>query len=171
MSDHQIRDLVHTIKSKDLTPAQIESAFGEIFLSKDTISNQLESQEIVSQFQTVKVPTFGAAIPNTTVIQTRTADSGIIPIVQNIPANKTYAMLAADAVNAGSGSVVVNLGYFDNAEFVKISEATPAASGGIGGFNLRNAFTFDSDCFPALLVTSGTASDVVVHLAYCEIVQ
>lgn len=169
--DNQIRDLVHTIKSTDLTPTQIANGFGEIFLSKDTISNQLEVQEIVEMMRSVKVPMFGQSIPNTTRIQTRAGDSGVIPIIQFPEDNKTYAMLAADAVNAGSGAVNVSLGYFDGANFVKISEATPSSSGGIGGFNLRNAFTFDSTVYPAFLVTSGTASDVVINLVYCEVVQ
>ena len=52
----QIRDLVHTIKSSDLTASQIKAGFGEIFLSKDTIDNQLEVQEIVEMSRSVKTP-------------------------------------------------------------------------------------------------------------------
>ena len=171
MSNHQIRDLVHTIKSADLTPAQIESAFGEIYLSKDTITNQMESQEIVQQFQSVKCPTYGAHIPNTGKIVQVQGDSGIVKIFTPED-NKSYVLLAASATNVGSGSVNVRLGLAnDSGEFVLISAATPTASGGVGGFDTRNVFTFDSSLYPAIEVNTGTAADVEVVMAYAELVQ
>jgi len=169
MVDQQIRDLVHTIKSTDLTPAQISAAFGEIYLSRDTINNQLESQEIVTQFQIVKAPTFGASIPNTTAIAQVTADSGLIPIL--VPtANKTYVLLGVDAINAGSGSVGVSFGYSNGGDFVTLNQITLSATE-TGTFNTRNAYTFDSSCYPTILVTAGTASDLTVQMVYAELVQ
>ena len=166
----QIRDLVHTIKSKDLTGSQIESAFGEIFLSRDTIPNQLEAQEIVAQVQIVKSPYYGVAIPNTTQIISLTGDSGVVPFFT--PAsNKTYSLIAADLVNGSGAGMTGVLGLYDGTNFVKISEATPSSGGGQGGFNLRNAFTFDSSVYPALLITSGTAAQAVAQIAICELVQ
>lgn len=169
MSSHQIRDLVHTIKSKDLTPAQIEQAFGEIFLSKDTIENQIESQEIVSQFQIVKAPTFGCSIPNTSKIAAKAGEGGLVAIITP-EANKTYQLIAVDAVNAGAGNITVALGYSNGGDFVRINTIT-IASGAFGSFTTRNAYTFDSSVFPAFLVTSGTAGDLVVNMAYSELVQ
>ena len=166
----QIRDLVHTIKSKDLTPAQIEAAFGEIFLSSDTIPNQLESQEIVTQVQTVKSPFFGAAIPNTGVIYQRAGDTGIIPFFT--PAsNKTYALLAGDLTNGSSGTMKGVLGLYDGTNFVYLSQIEPAGGGETKAFALENAFTFDSSVYPAFLILSGTASDAVGQIAVCELVQ
>ena len=169
MADRQIRDLVHTIQSKDLTPAQIEAAFGSIYLSRDTINNQLETQEIVEQFQKVKLPTYGQAIPNTTAIAQVTADSGLIPIL--VPtANKTYGLLGVDAINTGAGSVGVSFGYTNGGDFVTLNKIT-LASTETGTFTTRNAYTFDSSCYPAILVTSGTASDLTVQMVYSELVQ
>lgn len=165
----QIRDLVHTIKSKDLTPGQIESAFGEIFLSKDTITNQMESQEIVTQFQVVKCPTFGTPIPNTSVIVQKTGDSGIITIY-NPEVNKTYQLIGADVTNAGGSSMTISIGLTDGATFMSLNQVT-LAGGAIGNFNLRNAYTFDSSVYPACLVTLGTAGDAVIQMAYSEMVQ
>lgn len=166
----QIRDLVHTVKSKDLTPAQIEAGFGEIYLSRDTIQNQLEAQEIVSQVQTVKAPYYGVAIPNTSQIISLTGDSGIVPFF--VPAsNKTYSLIAADLINGSGGGMTGVLGLYDGTNFCKISEATPSSGGGVGAFNLRNAFTFDSSVYPALLITNGTASSAVAQIAICELVQ
>ena len=169
MASHQIRDLVHTIKSSDLTPAQIESAFGEIYLSKDTIQNQMESQEIVQQFQIVKAPTFGCSIPNTTQIVNKQGDGGIVAIYTPTT-NKTYQLIAADAENAGTGSVTVIIGYTDGGTFIRINEITIGA-GEVGSFTLRNAYTFDSNVYPAMLIPSGTAADVTVNMAYSELVQ
>lgn len=169
MADHQIRDLVHTVKSSDLTPAQIESAFGEIYLSKDTIPNQMESQEIVQQFQSVKAPTFGCSIPNTTQIVNKPGENGVVAIYTPT-ANKTYQLIAADAENAGTGSVTVIIGYTDGGTFVRINEITVGA-GDTGIYNLRNAYTFDSNVYPALLVTSGTAADITVNMVFSELIQ
>lgn len=166
----QIRDLVHTIKSKDLTPAQIEAAFGEIYLSSDTIPNQLESQEIVTQVQIVKAPFYGVPIPNTTSIATKDGDSGVVAIITP-ESNKTYQLLGADATNGGTSSgISVSFGMYDGSNFTRLNDITVAA-GAVGIFNTRNAFTFDSSCYPAILVTSGTASDLVVSMIYAEIVQ
>ena len=166
----QIRDLVHTIKSKDLTPAQIEQAFGEIFLSSDTIPNQLEAQEIVSQVQTVKSPFFGAAIPNTAVIHQRAGDTGIVPFFTP-DANKTYGLLGADLTNGSGGTMKGVLGMYDGTNFVYLSEISPAGGGETKAFELQNAFTFDSSVYPAFLILSGTASDAVGQIAVCELVQ
>ena len=169
MASHQIRDLVHTIKSSDLTPAQIEAAFGEIYLSKDTIQNQMESQEIVQQFQTVKCPTYSASIPNTSVIANKPGDSGIIPVF--LPtANKTYQLICADVENAGGSSATIVIGYTDGGSFVQLNSVS-IAGGATGIFTLRNAYTFDSSVYPAFLVTSGTAADVTVNMVYSELVQ
>jgi len=169
MSNQQIRDLVHTIKSKDLTPSQIDQAFGEIYLSKDTIDNQLETQEIVEQFQKVKLPTYGQAIPNTTAIAQVAGDSGLIALL--VPAvNKTYGLLGVDATNNGSGNISVSFGYTNGGDFVTLNKITLATTE-VGTFTTRNAYTFDSSCFPAILVTSGTASDLTVQMLYCELVQ
>ena len=165
----QIRDLVHTIKSKDLTPGQIESGFGEIFLSKDTITNQMESQEIVAQMQVVKVPTFGSSIPNTTRIVTKVGDSGIVPLF--VPeANKTYQLIGSDVANTGSGSMNVVLGLYNGTNFMQLNQITVASSA-TGIFNTRNAYTFDSGVYPAVLITIGTASDALFQLTYSELVQ
>ena len=169
MSDHQIRDLVHTIKSSDLTPAQIQSAFGEIFLSKDTITNQLEAQEIVEQFQKVKLPTYGCSIPNTSKIVHKVGDSGILPLFTP-EANKTYQLICADVENAGGGSATIVFGYTDGGSFIQINTVS-LAGGATGSFNLRNAYTFDSSVFPAVLITNGTAADCTINLAYSELVQ
>jgi len=169
MSNHQIRDLVHTIKSADLTPLQISQAFGEIYLSSDTLDNQLETQEIVEQFRSVKVPTLGTSIPNTTTIATCIGDAGIIPFFTP-GTNKTYQLIASDVANSGSGSVTVVFGYTNGGDFVRINSIS-VASGGFGTFTTRNAYTFDSDVYPAILVTSGTAGDVLANLVYSELVQ
>jgi len=166
----QIRDLVHTIKSTDLTGAQINQGFGEIYLSKDTIPNQLESQEIVEQTRSVKSPFYGSQIPNTATIVTKVPDGGLEPVFTPT-VNKTYQIMAADVINAGVGSVSIDFGLMDNnLNFIKLANVNPSA-GGQNAIELRNLFFFDSSVFPGFLVVSGTPGDAVVQLAFAEVVQ
>lgn len=169
MAGQQIRDLVHTVKSTDLTGSQISQAFGEIYLSNDSISNQLESQEIVAQFQVVKVPTLGCSIPNSSKIVSAVGEGGIVPLFTPA-ANKTYQLIAADCVNGGAGNITVSFGYTNGGDFVTINSIT-VGSGSVGSFTTRNAYTFDSSVYPAVLITAGTAADLIVNMVYSELVQ
>lgn len=166
----QIRDLVHTIKSKDLTPAQIDQGFGEIFLSKDTMMNQLEVQEIVEMSRSVKTPYYSAQIPNTATIVTKVPDGGLEPVF--VPTtNKTYQIMAADVINAGTGAVSIDFGLIDaNLNFIKLANVNPSA-GGQNAIELRNLVCFDSNVYPGFVTVSGTPGDAVVQMAYAEIVQ
>ena len=62
----EVRNQIHLIKIEDLTPAQIESAAGGVYLSKNELNNQNDTQNIVDSFRSVKVPTLGTLIPQTT---------------------------------------------------------------------------------------------------------
>ena len=168
--DKQIRDLFHLTKSEDLTGQQIKQGFGQIFLSKDTIDNQMVTQEIVNQVASVKAPFYGSQIPNSAVIVAKTADGGLEPVFTPSP-NKTYRIMAADVLNIGSSSVSVDFGLLDsNLNFVKLANVSPNA-GGQNAIELRGLQFFDSDVFPGFIVISGTPSDCVVQVAYAEVVQ
>lgn len=170
MSDNQIRDLFHLVKSEDLTGQQIKQGFGEIFLSKDTIDNQMISQEIVNQVSSVKTPFYGSPIPGSFVFATAPGDNGIIPFFTPT-ANKTYQLIAADVLNLGAGAMTVNFGFTNGAgDFLKVSGATPTP-GGQGGFSVRNAFYFDASTFPCFVVETGTANDAIGQIIYAEVVQ
>jgi hypothetical protein len=165
----QIRDLVHTIKSSDLTSAQIESAFGEIFLSKDTIENQLESQEIVDQFRIVKVPTYGQPIPNSSVIVVKAGESGLVKLFTATD-NKTYKILAFSITNAGNAATC-QIGLQDSSsDFATVFSGTAIATG-VTAITDMIGITFDNTVFPAFLITSGDVNDFTFEMAYCEIVQ
>ncbi len=165
----QIRDLVHLVKSEDLTPAQIKQAFGEIYLSKDTIQNQLESQEIVEQARTVKAPFYGQHIPNTAQIVELIGDSGIQAFFTP-EANKTYEFIAADALNSGGSNVDVAFGLTDGVLFVQLDNQVVLGAGQ-NPFAAQALRYFDSNVYPAMLVLSGTGSDVIGQLAYAEVIQ
>jgi hypothetical protein len=170
---NQIRDLVHTIKSADLTPNQIENAFGEIFLSRDTIENQLESQEIVSMFQAVKVPTYGHHIPNTATIVVKGGESGLTKLF-TAENNKTYKILALSVANAGDAQTF-QFGLQNDSGDYAVIEATMANAStdndGITVIDRAEGITFDNSVFPAFLITSGDVNDLAFSMAYCEIVQ
>jgi hypothetical protein len=166
---NQIRDLVHTIKSADLTPNQIENAFGEIFLSRDTIENQLESQEIVSMFQAVKVPTYGHHIPNTATIAVKGGESGLTKVF-TAEDNKTYKILALSVTNAGDAQTF-QFGLQDSSSnFAVVFNGTAAATTDTVIDDMIG-ITFDNSVFPAFLITSGDVNDLAFSMAYCEIVQ
>ena len=170
MEHNQIRNLLHLIQLTDLTPAQIEAAMGGIFLSENSIVDQNETVSIVKAVQAVKTPTLGALIPNTCVIVTRTADSGILPLFTPV-ANKSYVLYAADVHNTGVNPGVISIGYTDptSALFVTLVSVT-AQPTGITAFPLTPVF-FDSGVPIAMSFISGTAADHAVSIVYGEVVQ
>ena len=167
---NQIRDLVHTVKSTDLTPTQIGSAFGEIFLSKDTLENQLETQEIVDQFRSVKLPTYGQHIPCKTIVTDVPGAAGLVKLM-SAETNTVYKILALSADNAGnvtglrvgltdSGATTLSCVFVGD---VAATTVTPIPD--------MIGITFDIDSVPAILVTSGSPDDITINFAYCEVVQ
>lgn len=165
----QIRDLVHLVKSEDLTPAQIKQAFGEIYLSKDTIQNQLESQEIVEQARTVKAPFYGQHIPNTAQIVDVTGDAGIQPFFTPT-SNKTYEFMGADVIHTGTSNLDVAFGLTDGVLFIQLDNQVPVA-GAQNPFDPGALRFFDSNVYPAILVLGGTGADAQCQLAYAEVIQ
>jgi len=165
----QIRDLVHTIKSADLTPAQIEAAFGEIYLSKDTIENQLESQEIVDQFRIVKVPTYGHHIPGTAVTVVKGGESGLTKLFTATD-NKTYKILALSVDNVGSAQAF-QIGLQDSSANFAVCFAGDASASTVTPITDMIGITFDNSVFPAFLITAGDVNNLAFTMAYCEIVQ
>lgn len=165
----EIRDLVHTIKSTDLTPAQIEAGFGPIFLSRDTISNQLEVQEIVDQFRSVKLPTYGTHIPDTGVVVV-TPGSASLQKMFTTEANKTYKILAFSVTNQGNVAQV-QIGLQDSSSnFACLFRGDVIATGTTAITDVHGV-TFDSSVFPAFLIETGDVADFSFEMAYCEIVQ
>lgn len=165
----QIRDLVHTIKSIDLTPAQIEAGFGEIYLSQDTIENQLESQEIVDMFRIVKVPTYGHHIPNTGLIVVKGGESGLTKLF-TADDNKTYKILACSVTNAGDAQTFQIGLQNSSSDFSVVFSGTATATTDTP-IDAMKGITFDNSVFPAFIITSGDVNELSFSMAYCEIVQ
>jgi hypothetical protein len=170
MELNEIRHLLHLIKIEDLTPAQITSAMGGIYLSTNALSEQEESVTIVKTFQAVKVPTLGAMIPGSTAAVSKPGETGTVKIFTPT-ANKTYKLLAVDCT-AGPGTVEVDFGLVDTlGQFVKLASSGSLTSGSSISFDYRNDIQFDSGMIPAFIVTTGTAANAIVGLAYGELVQ
>lgn len=165
----QIRDLVHTIKSKDLTPAQIEQGFGKIYLSKDTMMNQLEVNEIIDMFRSVKLPTYGSHIPDTAQVVVTAGASGLTKMFTT-ESNKTYKILSWSCTNAGNtGNVQIGLqDSSSNFSALFVGQVTATA---VTAFSNLHGVTFDSSVFPAFVIESGDVNDYQFEMAYCEIVQ
>ena len=165
----QIRDLVHTIQSSDLTSQQIRAAFGEIFLSRDTLENQLEAQEIVEMMRIVKSPTYSQHIPNSAVIQETPGSVGLTKMFTPED-NKTYRLLGACVTNAGNVSNVEFGLQDDSSNFVALFKGDAAATATTALTTVRDV-TFDSNVFPAFLINTGDENDLSFIIAYCELVQ
>ena len=165
----EIREPLITTTITDLTAQTLASSVGRVFLSKPMMANQEDAVKIRDAWQSVHLPTAGCSIPNTTRIVTKAGDGGpqtiLVPTV-----NKTYAILAVDLVNNGANPMTVSLGYYDGTTFVTLNVITVAGTA-TGSFTTRNAYTFDSSVYPAFIVTSGTAGDAAVSMAYSELVQ
>ena len=167
---NQIRDLVHTIKSSDLTAGQIRSGFGEIFLSRDTLENQLETQEIVEMTRSVKSPYYGKHIPNSALLEEMPGSAGLVKMT-TVAANRTFKVLACSVENAGNVANV-RVGLTDaGATFLACVFAGDVAATDVTPIPELVGVTFDQDSIPAFIATSGTPDDLTFTLAYCEIIQ
>jgi len=167
---NQIRDLFHTVKTGDLTGSQIQSGFGEIYLSKDTIENQLVSQEIVAQVQSAKAPFYGTPIPGSFEIVSTTGEPGRF-LITNAQSNKTYQILAVSVDNIGLGALDVSLWYSDGSTFVKLAEETSIASNASKRFNLVNGYFIDSNVQLYAEVTTGTEVDALLNVVEAQVIQ
>lgn len=168
---NQIRDLFHTIKTSDLTGSQIQSGFGEIYLSKDTIENQLVSQEIISQVQSTKAPFYGLPIPGSFQIETTAGEPGYFQITANTAPNKTYRIEGVSVTNAGLSPITASLELGDGANFCFIDTSGSLASGATFSFTLNQTQHFDNSINLYGLVSSGTEVDAVFNVVYVEIIQ
>jgi len=171
MVENQIRDLVHTVKSSDLTATQIKNGFGEIFLSRDTLENQLETQEIVEMTRSVKAPYYGQAIPGATQVIETAGAAGLVKMF-TAEENTGYQVQAFSIDNGGSGAIRVRVGVTDVGGTVlavvyegEVPAATLVAVPDMIGIR------FDVNSIPAFLVTSGTPQDSNFQLCYSETVQ
>jgi len=170
MELNEIRHLLHLLQLEDLTPAQILSSMGGIYLSANAISDQEEAVTIVKAFQAVKTPTLGALIPNTCTIEVKPGEAGVVGVFAPT-VNKSYALYAADVTNAGVGSLTVDFGLTDGAGlFVKLASASPSATA-INAFDFKREIFFDSSVYPAFRVTTGTVADAVIQIVIGEVVQ
>jgi len=167
----QIRDLFHTIKTSDLTGSQIQSGFGEIYLSKDTIENQLVSQEIITQVQSTKAPFFGLPIPGSFQIESTAGEPGYFRITTLTSSNKTYRIEGVSVTNAGLSPINVSLEIGDGANFCFVDSSGSLASGATYSFTLNQTQHFDDSINLYGLVTSGTEADAVFNVVFCEIIQ
>jgi len=171
LADNQIRDLFHTVKTEDITAQQIKNGFGNIFLSQDTIENQLESQEIVAQARSTKAPFYGTALPGSFQMVTTGGEAGYFNICGTTEVNKTYKLIAASVLNAGAGNMVAELFIGDGSSgFAFISETGTIPAGGAGKFS-RLEMEFDNSVKFYVQITTGAAGDAVVQSATCELIQ
>lgn len=171
MSNNSVRDQLHLLTLDDLTQQQIKSALGKTYSNQGQAEDHSNAVDLVKAHQAVHAPTYGVAIPNTHTIVEKVGDSGIIPVFTPTT-NKTYTLVAASAANLGAGSMTVVFGLTDaSGGFVKLSEVTPSAGGGSSFASRDPGITFDSGVYPAFQVTSGTAAQCTVSMAYAELVQ
>lgn len=168
---NEVRNQLHTIQVENLTPAQIASAAGGVYLSRNEQGTQLDTQCIVKSFQSVKVPTLGAVIPNSCTSVTKVGE-GAPTAFFNPTVNKTYILLAAD-VTASGGTIAVSFGLINTVtgQFVKLASSGSMADTANNAFDFRHDVYFDSTMVPAILPTSGTPAHAVCGLAYGEVVQ
>ena len=168
--ENQIRDLVHTVKSVDLEASQIKSGFGEIFLSRDTLENQLESQEIVEMTRVVKTPYYGQSIPGTTQVIETTGSAGLVKMFT--ASNNVGYQITAFSINNGGNAATVRVGVTDSGGTILVSVFSgDVAAGSVVAVPEMVGLRFDINSIPAFLVTAGTPDNITFEMAYSETVQ
>lgn len=167
---NQIRDLVHTVKSTDLTGEQIDSAFGPIFLSRDTLDNQMETQEIVEMTRSVKAPFYAHHIPGSARIVSQAGSGGLVKVF-SAETNTVYKITAFSIDNAANvADVRVGLTDAGGTVLSCIFNGQVAATD-VTPIPDMIGITFDIDSVPAFLVTSGSADDIIIDMAYVKTIQ
>ena len=167
---NQIRDLVHTVKSSDLTGAQIDSAFGPIFLSRDTLENQMETQEIVEMTRSVKAPFYAHHIPGSALVESMPGSAGLVKVI-SAESNTVYKITAFSIDNAGNVANV-RVGLTDaGASTLACVFVGDVAATDVTPIPDMIGITFDIDSVPAFLVTTGTPDDITVDIAYVKTIQ
>jgi len=165
----EVRNQIHLIKIEDLTPAQIESAAGGVYLSKNELNNQNDTQNIVNSFRSVKVPTLGTLIPQTTAIHSIAGTGGEGTIFVPL-ANKSYILLAGDCVNGGAAPLTAVLMLHSAGKSVALETQLVGPSETVP-FSQVHGVAFDSTTYPYFKVTTGTAGDATFSVAVGETVQ
>jgi hypothetical protein len=173
----RIRDMVQTTTISDLTPIEISSVSGPIYLNKAEIRNQVETIEIVKAFQAVHTPTFGAPIVGTFDIST---SSGAILDTEvnlvNPSANQTYKLLAASMLNiAPTGSAESGDLYLSDGlgSVVKLATVSSLAAAGEETFDLSKVdpIYFTKDIHLSGVPTAGNPVFCTFKVAFCKVVQ
>ena len=173
---NDIRDQLHTIQTEDLTPAQILSASGGVYLSKDAQDSQDEIVDIVATTKAVKSPFFGAPLPGTFEISvTPGTDTDVAVNIVSPTTNQTYELLAASAENLNPGGTAEgSLFITDGANSVKLAASGSISAQGEEKFNLSHIagpLYFTKELYISGVPTAGTAAQLQFKLAYCKVVQ
>jgi len=174
--DDQIRDQLHTIQTEDLTAAQILSASGGVYLSKDSQHSQDEIVDIVSTVKSVKAPFFGAPLPGTFAI-------AVVPGVSindevdlaSPTTNQTYQLLGATLHNLNpAGTCTGDLILSNGSEYVILAKSGTIAASTDTPFDLSDKASpifFTKEIYLAGVPTAGTAIQMHFKIVYCKVVQ
>ncbi len=172
-----VRDELHTLTLDDVTPEQLKSAIGKVFIGPvSEINTQDDCNQIVKSYRSVHTPTMGQSIPGTAVIAEETAPDSDVFTVHKPAAGEVYQLNAAQLVNAHSSAPsTVALVLVDTSDDVvtisKVENASPSSVTPRNAFSLRVPVTYDDQVFLGAIVESGTATDQTVSIASIKVVQ
>jgi len=175
--DNQIRDQLHTIQTEDLTAAQILSASGGVYLSKDSQHSQDEIVDIVSTVKSVKAPFYGAPLPGT-------FDIAVVPGVSindevktplDPTTNQTYQLLGATLQNLNpAGTCTGDLILSNGSEYVILAKSGTIAASTDTPFDLSDKASpifFTKEIYLAGVPTAGTPIQMHFKVVFCKVVQ
>jgi len=174
--DTQIRDQLHTIQTEDLTAAQILSASGGVYLSKDSQHSQDEIVDIVSTVKSVKAPFYGAPLPGTfDIVATAGVSINDIVDIASPTTNQTYQLLAATLNNLNPvGTCTGDLVLYDGNDWVILTKSGTITASTETPFNLSDQcgpIYFTKEMYLGGVPTAGTPAQMQFKLVYCKVVQ
>jgi len=172
-----VRDELHTLTLDDVTPTQLQSAIGKVYIGPVAeIGTQNDCIQIVDAFRAVHTPTMGQSIPGTAEIFSDTAPDSDVFTVHKPSAGEVYQLNAAQLVNAHAAApstvalVLVNASGATVA-ISKVENASPSAVNPRYAFGTRSRITYDNTVWLGAIVESGTATDQTVSVASIKVVQ
>ena len=172
-----VRDELHTLTLDDVTPAQLKTAVGKVFIGPvSEIATQVDCVSMVDAFRAVHTPTMGQSIPGTATIVAETAPDSDVFTVHKPSSNEVYQLNAAQLVNAHAATPATVALVLVNAagELVTISKVEngpPSAVTPRSAFGTRSRITYDDTVWLGAIVESGSATDQTVSIASIQVVQ
>jgi len=170
MPKRTIQDQLQNLDLDNIKATEIKTALGKSFLNAD--DTLMDGNRVTTAWRSVHAPTYGAVIPRTIKVEGVSLTGADTTL--NTPAEQQVnSLIGVSAANTGlTDPVIYDINLTDGVTVVPIIQGESVPAGGDVTATMPNLpIYWDKDTYLQATVTSGTATDVVISLAYYSPVQ